>query len=202
MRLGDVADDREAEAGAGHAARGRCAVEALEDERKVCLVDPGAVVADGRRCVPATVTSTTPPGGLHFAALARMFATARWSRSASPSTDDGCARQLEADPGRVASHALDLARHERVEADVLEPGLGVAVQRELDHVGDEAVELVHLVDDRARDASCSSSRTLAALEQLGVRADARQRRAELVRRVGDELSLRARASARARRASR
>src|SRR3954463_3761619 len=47
VRLRDLAHDREAEAGPGHAARRRRAVEAVEDEGDVLLGDPGAEVAHG-----------------------------------------------------------------------------------------------------------------------------------------------------------
>jgi len=89
----------------------------------------------------------------------------------------------------VSLHSRGLALDERVEAQVLEPRLGVAVERELDHVADEAVELVDLVDDRACDRVVLLAGRLPAREELRVCADARERRTELVRRVCDELPL-------------
>ena len=134
VRLGDVPDDREPEARAGQAARGRGAVEALEDEREVSIVEAGAVVAHGRRAVPRPSRRRRLPGGLHLTAFTRMFATARCRRSASPRTDVGSLVSSKPTAGRVAPHSLDLALDERVEPHVLEPGLRVAVERELDHV--------------------------------------------------------------------
>src|SRR5437773_5334684 len=45
VRLGDLAHDRETEAGARHAARGRRPVEPLEDVRQVGVGDPRPAVA-------------------------------------------------------------------------------------------------------------------------------------------------------------
>ena len=102
----------------------------------------------------------------------------------------------------MAAHALDLDRHDLVEADVFEARRRFAVERELDQVRDEAVELVDLVDDGARDGVLLVLAHAAALEQLRVRTDARQRGAELVRRVGDEPAAARSASDRGPRASR
>ena len=64
--------------------------------------------------------------------------------------------------------------------------------RELDQLGDQRRHLAELLDDVASRRSRSSGRELvAAREHLDVRAQARQRRPQLVRRVGDELPLRA-----------
>ena len=90
----------------------------------------------------------------------------------------------------MAAHPVDFDRHDLVETNVLEARRGFAVQRELDQVCDEAVELVDLVDHGTRDGVLLVLPHPAAFEQLGIRADARQRGAELVGRVGDQPALR------------
>ena len=79
-----------------------------------------------------------------------------------------------------------------VEAHVLDRERRLLVAREVDEVGDERREPLHLrheVVEQLR-AIVFVGR-LPALEELEVRAQARERRAQLVRRVGDELALRA-----------
>lgn len=49
MRLGRLAHEREAEAGAGEAACCACAVKAVEDALEIVLVETGALVANRER---------------------------------------------------------------------------------------------------------------------------------------------------------
>src|SRR5204863_7488345 len=64
------------------------------------------------------------------------------------------------------------------------------VAREVDEVGDEGGEALHLRDEVLEQLlALDRIGGLAAREELEVRAQARERRAQLVRRVGDELPL-------------
>ena len=89
--LGDLGDDREAEAGAGHGAGVVGAVEALEDVGQVRLGDAGALVVDGDHAVVQGDASRCPTGGLHLAALSSRLVSARSRAAASPSTYHGSA---------------------------------------------------------------------------------------------------------------
>ena len=87
----------------------------------------------------------------------------------------------------MAARAVDGLGHELVEADVLDRRGGVAVAGELDEVGDEVAELLGLLDDVVEQRVALGLRQVRRVAQdLDVRAQARDRRAQLVRRVGDQ----------------
>ena len=97
----------------------------------------------------------------------------------------------EADLRRVAACALDRGRHELVEPQRLGwVARDLAVAGELDEVADQLAELLELGDEVAPQALAVGGRQVAAgAEHLEVGAQRRERRAQLVRRVGDELAL-------------
>ncbi len=65
--------------------------------------------------------------------------------------------------------------------------------RELDQLGDQRRHLAELLDDVAQQSlALSGGKRAVAREHLDVRPQARERRSQLVRRVGDELALRPR----------
>ena len=66
VRLGGLAHDREAESRAGLRARVPGAVEAVEHEREILLVEARAVVADRQRAVRERRPRSAPSGGLHL----------------------------------------------------------------------------------------------------------------------------------------
>jgi hypothetical protein len=81
--------------------------------------------------------------------------------------------------------------YERVELHLLDSGQRLVAARELDDVGDQRAELLGLGADVLQQPAPVVGGQLAAREQhLDVRAQRRDRRAQLVRRVGDELALR------------
>ena len=89
--------------------------------------------------------------------------------------------------------ALDCVRGDEIETNVLGLGGPLIAARELDELGDEHGHLLELLGDVAQQALALSGRQLLVpREHLDVGAQARQRRAQLVRGVGDELSLRLR----------
>ena len=93
---------------------------------------------------------------------------------------------------RLAARPVDDRLDELVEPDVVELRIGAALAaRELDHVRDECGELVELGDDVGpKRRELVGRQPIGLLERLDVRAQARDRRAQLVARVGDELALR------------
>ena len=87
--------------------------------------------------------------------------------------------------------ALDRLGDERVEPHVVRLVGRLVAARELDQVGDERRQLLGLVDHVGEQRAALLRRQVLLLEQqLGVRAQRGHRRAQLVRRVGDELALR------------
>ena len=151
VRLDDVTHDREAEAripaSRAPPASGRSARRRAAGRPRRCR---GRGRARRRRRGRPPRRRFRPPGSTS----ARCRARSRPRGRAAPDRRAPCTArrvEVEADAGRVPAHALDLDAHDLVEPDVLEPRRGLAVERELDQIGDEAVELVDLVDDRARD---------------------------------------------------
>ena len=90
--------------------------------------------------------------------------------------------------GPVPFRPLDCFRGDEVEPHVLELGRRLLAARELDQLRDQVGHLAELLDDVGEQALALTGRKLAvAGEHFDVRPQARQRRAELVRGVGDEL---------------
>jgi hypothetical protein len=128
-----------------------------------------------------------PPPVLHLAAFSTRFQLV----AVAP---DGCLFGLERElEGREACLCpLDDALGELVEADVLEMKVPLAAAGELDDVGDECCQLVELSGDIAQEAfAVAFAQRDALAEEVDVRAQARERSAQFVRGVGDELPLRA-----------
>ena len=179
------------------------AVEAVEHERQVRLLEARAVVADAsapRRC---SAISTIPPGGLHLRAFSSRFETARSIAVGLSAHDRRLEVELEA---QIAAppRALDRVLDDLVQAHVVRGGSPrPAPARELDDVADQRGQLVELLDDVPPQALLLLRRQpLGFAEDLDVRAQRGDRRAQLVARVGDQVALGLRPSARARRASR
>ena len=136
-------------------------------------------------------TSTTPPGGLHLAALSSRFATARSRRAGTACTSAGSSAVCEPDGRRVPAGALDRGRDQPVEPHVLDRRrLGLLVAGELDEVADERAQLLELRDEvGAQAVAVLGVGRAAARQHLEVGAQRGERRPELVRGVGDELAL-------------
>ena len=91
----------------------------------------------------------------------------------------------------MPTRSLDGVGDEKIQADVLELRRPLAVAAELDEVADELRQLLDL-DAGGGERGCAIVLGQAAgRQQLDVRAQTRQRRPQLVRRVRDELPLRA-----------
>ena len=96
----------------------------------------------------------------------------------------------EADAGGVAPCAGERLGGDPVQPHVLGIAAGLVAAGQLDQVVDERAQLLGLLDHVGEQAAAVLGVELAALEQhLDVRAQARHRRAQLVRGVGDELAL-------------
>ena len=192
VRLGRLADDRQAEAGAGHAARAVGAVEAVEDVRQVGLVEPGPVVADRERAVGEVDLDHARPGGLHLRALSSRFETARLMRSGSPLTTVGSsvARNATPSPARRSARSTS-ARTIWSRRTSSTTSLGLEPRASSTTSPTSAVSSSSSAMMSARRLSRSAvGQPVGVLEHLDVRAQARDRRAQLVARVGDEVALR------------
>ena len=138
-------------------------------------------------------TSIGAPGGLHFAALSSRFATARSSRDGHALDERRLELGGEVTPGAWRRARSTAARDQPVEPHVLDRGrVGLLVAGELDEVADERGQLLELRDHvGAQPLAVAGVRRPAAGQHLEVRAQRGERRAQLVRGVGDELALRA-----------
>ena len=197
VRLGDLLHDREAEARAraccAPTSRGRSARRRAAGRPRRC---PGRGRARSARR-RASATSTGAPDGLHFAALSSRFAIARSRLAGVPTIVDrgevGVDRHVGVVPrrapdrvlgerGRAAPPRARAAAPRRARARSARRSASV-ISRELrDDVGEELLALVR------------RQRAAAGREHLDVRAQARERRPQLVRGVLDELALALRAS--------
>ena len=152
---------------------------------------PGPVVADRQVAVPerhldraARAGSTSPRCRAGSRSRARGSPASRPSSSAR-------ARPRNGHVGVVAHRAPDRVLREQVEPHLLERVVLLLAARQLGQLGDQRRHLGELRDHVVR-AACSRSsggRLGPRREHLDVRPQARQRRAQLVRRVLDELAL-------------
>ncbi len=130
------------------------------------------------------------PAGLHFAALSSRFAIARSSVAGRP--DGGRRRQLsvDRDVGMVPRRSPNRLLGNEVEADLFERRLLLLAARELGQLADQRRHLGELGDDVGEKLRPVLVRNgLVRGEHLDVRAQAGERRAKLMRRVLDELTL-------------
>ncbi len=191
MRLGDLADDREPEPGAGHAPRGSGSVEAVEHVRQVLLVDPGTVVAH-RHLAVANGDLDLAAGRAPLGRVVEQVRDRALDRRRDAVDDRLPKVGREGDARPVPACALDGVRGEEVEPHLLRLRRLPLAARELDQLGDEGRHLVQLLDDVSEQPLTLARRQRAlARQHLDVRSQARERRPQLVRRVGDELALRA-----------
>ena len=190
---------------AGGAAVARAAHEALED----------ALAQLGRRRPgpSSSTTSSTSPSRVSVRAWTRRARRACGAaRSRSGSAPGGAARRARRRPSRASASMLEVvvarrpgrARRPprrgpcrgRSARGALAVGVGAGEQQQ---VGDEAAHPLRRAQRRARGLAALAVEHLG--EQLEVGEDAGQRRAQLVRGVGDELALARAASPRSRRAT-
>ena len=103
---------------------------------------------------PRTATSTSPPGGLHLAALSSRLPSARSSVAGNAVDERLLEIGLELDPGPVALRPLDRVRRRRGRGarPRARPACCVAA-RELDQLGDQRRHLAELLDRRPRAAA-------------------------------------------------
>jgi hypothetical protein len=128
------------------------------------------------------------PGAPQVVALSSRLLTARASRAGEPTTVVS-SLDVELAVGVVAMGALERLGHELVEADRL-VRLGGLAAREIDEVVGEAGQLRGLRGGAIEQRAATLARDVGVVAQdLDVRAQAGDRRTQLVRRVGDELAL-------------
>ena len=193
VRLGDGRDDRQAEADAAARARAGLVgtVEALERPRRLLLGQPGAGVRDGQNSavLRRPRAARQPASRPACARDVREQVVDELPEPVAVAGDDGGLR-LERDrpAGIDGERGVDGLGDDRVELDrlplerpaLVEPG-------EQEQVVDEQAHPLRLAADAAhRAGEVVRPPVGAAEEQLGVRAHGGERRAQLVRRVGDE----------------
>ena len=125
-------------------------------------------------------------------------------RSGSPLTTVGCRFAPEHDLVAPAPLGpLDQLTRDLVEAHVVDDVARLRPARQLDDVADQRRQLVELGDDVGAQArALLLGQAVGVLQHLDVGAQARDRRAQLVACVGDQVALRLDRAARARPASR
>ena len=191
VALDDLLHDREPEARAGLGAGRDRPVEAVEHVGQVGVRDPRPAVA---HLDPATVDGHLDRApSLYLIALSTRFEIARSAMCGRTSTGTGAVgddldRPTRA-PVRPTATASAASSSERDRLRLLL--VARPVGGELDELGDEVGELVDLELDalRGRAVRWSGVEPIGAVEELGVGPQARERRAQLVARVGDELLL-------------
>ena len=104
--------------------------------------------------------------------------------------DDGLERALEPHIGEVAARARERVGDDAIEPDVLGRGDRKVAAGKLDHVSDQRAQLLALLEHvREQPVPVSLRKRVAGHQHLDVRAQARDRCAELVGGVGHELAL-------------
>ena len=189
--LGDLAHDRQPEPRARPPARRRAAVEAVEQVREVLGLDRRCRGRARARRPASARTSTTPPGGECLAALSSRLLTARASRSRVPSTTAGSSRASKRDrPARAGAPASALARRGRRAGRPRVSRRGSSPRassiRSATSIPSSVVCSSTSASSRARSSGGSASASASTsmlVRRLG------DRRAQLVRGVGDELAL-------------
>ena len=146
--------------------------------------------ARARRCA-STRTSTTPAGRRVLARVVEQVVDRAREPLARALDDRGLQRRpRSARRGACRRARATASRDQFVEPHVLALAPRLVAARELDQVGDEHPELGRLLLDVGQQPRALVGRQRVGLRQhLDVRAQARDRRAQLVRGVGDELAL-------------
>ena len=196
VQVDEALRDREAETRPARIARPRTlrAVEAVEDARELVFGDARAVVGDreahvGRR-PQSHESAIVPPSAVCATAFLSTLRSAWSSRSGSPSTHrpagalDGDRRGRRAcatRAGALLEDRADLERLERVHA-ALEA-------REREQLVEQAAHALRLRLDHLEALERIDAAERARAQQLDVAAHDRDRRAQLVARVGDEPAL-------------
>jgi hypothetical protein len=146
VRLGDLAHDRQAQAGAGTAARAAAAVEAVKDVGAVRGRNAGAMVAHRQHAAPQVDLDDRPVGAVLRRVVEQVVDCP--PEALGHALDDG-RRQLGGERrGRpAAARALHGLGDERVELHLLDLDRRLVAAGELDDVGDERAELLGLGAD-------------------------------------------------------
>ena len=189
MGLGGLADDRQPEPRARLGAGVAGAVEAIEDERQVGLLKAGAVVAHGQH---ARVQPDLD-GALWRAPFGGIVEQVG-HRPGDPVTLAADERGLQRGHDRqlrgAAAGPVDGARDDLVDADVARLAARLAAPCELDNVADQRGELVELLDHVGPQRLAILGREqLLIAHQLEIGADGGDRGPQLMRGVGDQVTL-------------
>jgi hypothetical protein len=181
--LGDVADDREPETRSGQAARGVCAIEAVEDACRVVGVDAGAAVGDGDRALADVQLDRLDAVPVELGGVLQQVAH-RAFQTLAVAADDGAVGVHVNLPAGAPLHAFGTAPAQRGQVDRLLGPVAAPGQGELDELVHQVVELAGLALEVVEQALAGVGGELGgAAQDAGVHAQARQRGAQLVRGV-------------------
>ena len=197
VRLRDLADDREPEARARQVARVGGPVEAVEDVGEILVRRSRG---RGRAPSPPSPPPRRPPSRSTSPRCRAGSRRPGRAGSVTPRTTDSERFARNATRG-VRTRARPIAAETSSSRRTSSTSCGLRAV-DLDEVADEGRELLDLADHVGEELlALLLGQRLSAHEHLDVRAEARERRPQLVRRVGDELALRAHRLVERRRAS-
>src|SRR5712691_4369849 len=191
MRLRDVLHDRKAQAGSGKLARVVRSPEAVKNTGRVLRGDAGTVIA--HRDLAARDSHLN---GCTGRAVLRGVVEKIGDRPCDAdlhAIDRGRHRgHVKPDTGVPEPHVIDDFVDDVFEAQFLERHRGVLVARDLYQVVEERGHPLHLSNEVTEELlPLDRIFGLPAFQELEICAKARERGAELVRGIGDELALRA-----------
>ena len=157
------------------------------------MVAYGQLDATDRRSTDprsASTISTGSPGGLYLTALSSRFAHGALQAGGHAGDERRLQLEQQRSGGGVPARAFGDIAHEHVQAQVLGVGAGLLAAGEFDQVVHQQRQLADLLDDVGQQAlAFVDLHVLRLLEDLDVRAQAGDGRAQLVRGVGDQLAL-------------
>ncbi len=180
VRFGDLAHDRETESGARHAARGRRAVEAVEDERHVFLRDARAAVTY-RELTVADDHVHLAVGRAPLRGVVQQVRNRALDGGRNPAHQRLLELWIEHHARPVADCSLDRVGGHEIEPHVFRLLWMLVAARQLDELGDQRGHLDELLADVAQQLlALVGVECVVAREDLDVRPQARQRRAQLV----------------------
>src|SRR2546425_4145685 len=189
MRLRDVLDDREAQAGSGKLARVVRSPEAVEHAGRVLRGYAGTVIAHGDLAVRDAHLNGCTGRAVLRGVVEEIGDCPR--DSDLHAVDRGRHRgHVKPDTGVPEPHVVDDFVDDVFEPQLLERHRGVLVARDLYEVVDERGHPLHLSNEVTEELlPLHGIFGLPAFQELEICAKARERGAELVRGIGDKLAL-------------
>ncbi len=190
VRVGDLANDGQAQARAWSTAGLAGSVEAVEDKGQILDVDPGAVVADPELAIMKTDLDR-PALGTPLCGIVEEVVDGAAEPTGNALHSARFEIEFEVEIGSVALDSFGREANDLIELHLVEVLLRLATPRELDDIINEKGQIVDLLDEIALELGSIALAQPAVLAQQGLEVglECRQGRAQLVRGVGDKLAL-------------